>query len=229
MADIRIKLDDCWNRIGTWSDVDTERRCERLAEVVHCINCDVYTSAGRKLLNRDAPKEYLDEWRQVLAEPEPQPDFESLSMVLFRLHDKWLALPTHLFEQVLGERLIHGVPHNRNDSLLGLVNVRNELVLCVAMDKVIGLNATKGHDTTNTRKVGDGRLIVIKKAGLRWAFYVNEVQGIYRCSRDKLTRLDGDQHAMTAGFAQAGFYWTERPVALLDEDSLVDSLVRMSL
>ncbi|HBP1772226.1 TPA: chemotaxis protein CheW, partial [Pseudomonas aeruginosa] len=36
------QVDDCWNRIGVHGD----KSCERLAEHVHCRNCEVYAAAA---------------------------------------------------------------------------------------------------------------------------------------------------------------------------------------
>ncbi|SDV46390.1 chemotaxis protein CheW [Chitinasiproducens palmae] len=41
-------VDDCWNRIGVYGDAS----CERLAEAIHCRNCEVYASAAIRLLDR---------------------------------------------------------------------------------------------------------------------------------------------------------------------------------
>ena len=46
-------IDDCWNRIGVWG---TETpRCPKLEDVVHCRNCEVYSAAGRLVLERRLP------------------------------------------------------------------------------------------------------------------------------------------------------------------------------
>src|SRR5262249_33650916 len=55
----------CWNTIGVWGD--RTPRCERLPEVIHCQNCEVYCKAGRGLLERLPSQEYLREWQQELA------------------------------------------------------------------------------------------------------------------------------------------------------------------
>ncbi|MFO6078862.1 hypothetical protein ACLBUY_12210, partial [Pseudomonas aeruginosa] len=44
------QVDDCWNRIGVHGD----KSCERLAEHVHCRNCEVYAAAATYLLDRIA-------------------------------------------------------------------------------------------------------------------------------------------------------------------------------
>ena len=41
-------------------------RCPRLDEVIHCRNCEVFTQAGRNLLERALPEEYKEEWGSVL-------------------------------------------------------------------------------------------------------------------------------------------------------------------
>jgi len=58
-------IDDCWNRIGVEGEGD--HSCIQLKTVIHCRNCPIYSSAGRGLLEREAPPEYLDEWTDILA------------------------------------------------------------------------------------------------------------------------------------------------------------------
>ena len=53
----------CWNRIGVQGD----RSCPRLAEAGQCGNCPVFSEAGQRLFDREAPPEYLDEWTRQLA------------------------------------------------------------------------------------------------------------------------------------------------------------------
>jgi chemotaxis-related protein WspD len=60
MAEQDRNIDDCWNRIGVWAKGN--RDCPKLKDVGHCVNCEVFSSAGRQLLECEAPRGYLEEW-----------------------------------------------------------------------------------------------------------------------------------------------------------------------
>src|SRR5438445_8021579 len=75
------------------------------------------------------------------------------SAVIFRIHSEWLALPTEAFQEVAERRRIHSLPHRRNGVVLGLVNIRGELLICVDLGRVLGIGA---HDSDRANPVGRG-------------------------------------------------------------------------
>ena len=62
-------LNDCWNQIGVMRAIAP---VAKLKTVIHCRNCKVYWAAGRSLLERNAPPEYLQEWTDILSEASTQ-------------------------------------------------------------------------------------------------------------------------------------------------------------
>src|SRR5215212_8068457 len=89
-------VDDCWNRIGVRGD----RSCPELASVIHCFNCPVFASAGRRFLDAPSPPGYLDEWTRRLAAGDTDESANELSLLVFRLGDEWLALPVSVLVEV---------------------------------------------------------------------------------------------------------------------------------
>jgi chemotaxis-related protein WspD len=86
--------DRCWNAIG----VSGDRSCAELLEMIHCRNCPVYAQAGRSLLEREIPANYQLEWATSVAEEKTEPAAGTLSVVIFRLGQEWLALSALLFQ-----------------------------------------------------------------------------------------------------------------------------------
>src|SRR5271166_6523855 len=97
-----MKVNDCWNRIGTSGDGS----CPELQTHIHCRNCPVFASAARTFFDRSAPANYLAEWTQWLAGSpaaggyesaksgsldERERDRELISVLIFRLGQEWLA------------------------------------------------------------------------------------------------------------------------------------------
>src|SRR6185312_13730242 len=85
-----------------------------------------------------------------------------LSAVFFRLGAEWFALSTHVFQEVAEHRRIHSLPHRRDGHLLGLINIRGELQLCVSLGRLLQIE----HAQSDGKHGGFGdRLIVTKWQG----------------------------------------------------------------
>ncbi len=131
----RSFVNDCWNRIGVGGD----RSCPELREHVHCRNCPVYSAGAAELLDGDAPAGYLAEWTSHFAQPKRAEDIETRSIVIFRIGSEWLALPTSVVMEVANLLPIHSLPHRQSGAVLGLANVRGELLICVSLGQVVGV------------------------------------------------------------------------------------------
>lgn len=60
-------MPNCWKVIGVWG-LDDRLTCPHLERFIHCKNCEVYTQAGRTLLERALPGNYKQDWTQVLSQ-----------------------------------------------------------------------------------------------------------------------------------------------------------------
>ncbi|MFO0851071.1 MAG: chemotaxis protein CheW [Gemmataceae bacterium] len=126
----------CWNRIGVHGD----RSCPELAEHIHCRNCPVYAAGGQRLYDRSPPADYLAEWTDRIAAPDPPPPGDTLPVVLFRVGPEWLALDVKHTVEVAPARTVRRVPHQTAGLLAGLVNIRGELQLAVSLRHLLGLD-----------------------------------------------------------------------------------------
>ena len=115
---------DCWKTIG----VEGNGTCRELPGFIHCRNCPVYSAAGLQLLNRPLPADYRREWTEHFAQKQKLSTPLKTSALIFRIDREWLALPTHAFQEVAERRAIHTLPHRRQGIVLGLVNIRGELL-----------------------------------------------------------------------------------------------------
>ena len=64
--------------------------------------------------------------------------------MVFRIGAEWIGLPTDVFQEVAEECIVHTLPHRRGGVLAGLVNVRGELLLCVALEILLGMEPASG-------------------------------------------------------------------------------------
>ena len=129
------KLNDCWNKIGVWGN----RECGELKKVTHCRNCIVYSSAAAQLLGAELPEGYLDRWTTHFATPPIVEDRQVRTALILRIGAELLALSPSCLQEIAEGRPIHSVPQRRSSFLLGVANIRGELLICVALDRLLGL------------------------------------------------------------------------------------------
>ncbi|ALP52611.1 hypothetical protein Tel_05305 [Candidatus Tenderia electrophaga] len=223
MAEQDKIIDDCWNRIGVWSKGDHE--CPKLKDVGHCINCAVFSSAGRQLLESEPPAGYLEQWTEFCSAPQEDKNTQAGSIILFRLGDEWLGLETRLLDEVTSMRSVHSVPHRKSSVLKGLVNVRGELQLCVSIGRL--LNVTRGEMTgTNVVKGMYERMVVASYNGVRVVFPVSEVRGVYRFDFAEMTEAPATAMNCSVHYLKGMLIWENHHVGVIDQELLFPALQR---
>ena len=195
-------IDACWKRIGVQGD----KSCAELPRHSHCRNCPRFSHAAALLLDRDLPADHDAAPVARLGEDSGIGSGESL--MVFRLGAEWFALPTLVLDEIIRHRPIHSLPHRNHPGLLGLVNVRGELVICVSLAQLLvgAMPVTDG-----------GRLVVLRQDNRRLAFPVDEV-------RDMRFHDDGHMRPVPATLARSAttftrglLGWEGHQVGRLDE------------
>jgi len=201
-----------------------EPRCPELDRVIHCRNCEVFTRAGRNLLERDLPDEYKDQWGQVLLEKKEEEPFGTFPVVTFRVETEWLALPARFFAEIIETVHIHTIPHRKKKILKGVVNVHGEIHLCVSLAHLIGLE----EEDPGTEEIGrrHERMLVVSKDGEVWVFPVKEIHGIHHIHPGVFQNVPVTLAKSKASFTKGIFNWDNNHVALLDHELLFYSLKR---
>ncbi|HTJ92190.1 MAG TPA: chemotaxis protein CheW [Pararobbsia sp.] len=163
----------------------------------------------------------------------------SESVLVFRLGEEWLALPTTALRQVAPMRAVHRVPHRKHPALLGVVNIQGALRLCVALSTLLGVESSP----VATRTVQQQRLLVVDVAkpvagdaatppawGSR-AFEpvvipVDEVEGVHRFAISAREALPATVAGKAISHAHAVLRIHERTIGLLDAQVVFDTLER---
>jgi chemotaxis-related protein WspD len=220
-------LNDCWNQIGVMGD----RSCGELKTVIHCRNCAVYSAAGRSLLERIAPPEYLQEWTNILAEADTAQvgvgegtlvrATDTLSVIIFRLGKERLALPVNILQEVTPPQIIHTVPHRSNSVFLGLINIRGETLLCISLRDLLGLEA---EVTTNTHIINPQRMIVAGQNEHKWVFPVDEIHGIYRFHLNEFKPAPVVITKASEAYTKGVVTWQDKRLNFLDTELLFYTL-----
>jgi chemotaxis-related protein WspD len=209
----------CWNEIG----VQGNASCPELQQFIHCRNCPVYSKAGVQLLDRPLLPEYRRMWTEHFTQTKKLPGQARQSALLFLIDTEWLALPASAFQEVAERRPVRSLPHRRQGVVLGLVNVRGELLICVSLAHLLGLTRSLLRDTPHT---GYDRLLVAKWDGHRFVFPADEVHGILRFQAPELQEPPATLTKSRLTYIQGILQWRDRAVGLLNAELVFSSLNR---
>jgi chemotaxis-related protein WspD len=193
--------------------------CPELDVHVHCRNCPVYSDAAAALLDRPIPAEFAIYQAHHFEVPKSVDERETQSVVIFRIGPEWFALPTLVVAEVTEHRVIHSVPHRRAGVLLGVVNVRGELLVCASLGRLLGLQAA-GEPPPDTSRARNGRLLVLRREGVRIVLPVDEVSGVQRFHSKEFKEVPTTVSKAATAHSRAVLSWSGHVVGLLDEHVL---------
>jgi chemotaxis-related protein WspD len=214
------KINDCWNRIGVHGDSS----CAELSRHAHCRNCPTYSAAAVALLNRDPPAGYLTDRTRHFERTDEVGEQGSRSAIVFRIGAEWFALSTLAFDEVADRRAIHALPHRRGGGVLGLVNIRGELLICLSLARIMGL-AEEGGDLARDR-LDHRRLIILRHSEGRLAFPVDEVQSLHNFDPGELKPVPATVAKAAASYTIGLLVLAGRVVGHLDDRRVLDALNR---
>ncbi|SQF97322.1 CheW domain protein [Paucimonas lemoignei] len=209
-------IDDCWNRIGIHGD----RSCPLLEEHIHCRNCPVYSAAATRLLDRYALTRNDQDY--VLA-AQAQIEVSTRSILVFRLREEWLGLPTRCLVEIAPLQTIHSLPHQRSRALLGVANVRGALVACLSLVELLGLDATAAVAASSRIMP---RMLIVAAQGGPVVVPVDEVHGIHAIDEQLLDSASVSGTHANARFTRGVLQWKDYSLRLLDEEQLLSAINR---
>ena len=206
-------INSCWHQIGVWGD----KSCPQLTTAIHCHNCPIYSTAGRQLLDRQAPLDYVNEQTNLLAQNKEKQEIDTISLGIFRLAEEWFALSTQLFKEVTEPTIIHTLPHRSNKVFLGLINLKGEIHLCLSLHEFLGLETKSSSDFS---PIIYKRMVVIEKEKNQWVFGVDEFYGVHRVTTESLQNVPATISKAIGTYTKAVIKWHEKSIVYLDDDLL---------
>jgi chemotaxis-related protein WspD len=215
-----LSINDCWNTIGIWGNAE----CPELKKHIHCRNCPVYSAGAREMLNVELPLHYLDEWTNFVAREKEIKEPDIHSTVIFCIGSEWFALSTRVFKEVAELKTIHSLPHHRQGLILGIVNVRGELLVCVSLAHALGLEKKPENASQEKKRMAQHRLLVISDEGRRLVFPVDEVGGIHHFSPKEVRQIPATLAGVAAVHTTGVLSWRNKSVGCLDEQLLFYTL-----
>lgn len=214
-------IDDCWNRIGVRGDGS----CPELKTHVHCHNCPVHAAAAGLALTTAPPAGYLDEWTSHVAKPRivERPDVHAA--LVFRVGAELLALGTGVIDEVADPSPVHSIPHRRGGAVLGIVNVRGELLVCASLAVILKVEAAAAASVPGTGS-GRRRLLVLRREAVRAVCPVDDVVGVQRFVAADLTDVPATVARAALRYTRKILSWRGKPIGLLDEQLVFHALKR---
>src|SRR5262245_31379275 len=131
--------------------------------------------SANALLDRKPDASYIEEWTALLQrEISVKKEADEQSVVVFRLGEEWLAVSTSIFSEIAPLRPLHRIPHRSGPLLLGLINLRGQLRLCISLHDLLQIEKRESSEKIGKQKLY-ARLVAVRKGAERWIFPVDEV------------------------------------------------------
>lgn len=218
-----IPPEKCWNSIGVWGN--EVPRCPKLEEFVHCQNCDVFHSASLTAYERAIPDDYRLEWTEVLAGDKESAVTDSRTVIVFRIGNEWVSIPTMLCKEISRMMKVHRLPHNKSQILKGVVNNGGEIRICFSLGSLLGIAKSEQifGDEFNTVYA---RMIVMDVEGRNYVFPVSEIKGLLKYRESDRVPLPDTVLASSASYMSGVIKWDGKTIGCLDEVLLTSQLER---
>jgi chemotaxis-related protein WspD len=215
-------LDACWTNIGVRGDAS----CPELKQHVHCHNCPVYAAAAMQLFEAELAVDDRARWTRQIAEPKSIQEQSTQSIVIFRIGSEWLALPTCCVTEIANPLPVHALPHRPRGAVMGLTSVHGELLICVSLEHMLGLE--RGPESPQSVNLkAQQRLLLIRRDQVRAVCPVDDVHGIHRFHPRELKEVPATVVRGTPTHSRALLTWRDRSVGVLDDELLFHSLNRI--
>jgi chemotaxis-related protein WspD len=214
------RIDDCWNRIGVRGD----HSCPELLHHVHCRNCPVYSDAAISLLDGELSADYRRQWAIDFAQTKGLAQKKTEAMVVFRVGDEWLGFDTSVCSEFAEISPIHSLPHRHDNIVLGLVNIRGELLICVSLAAALGIDSVFKAQI-GTRRICP-RFIVLRASENVFVAPVDEVFGVVRFHASDLRETPSTVAQSAATYTRAVLSWQNSLVGHIDHELLIFTLNR---
>jgi chemotaxis-related protein WspD len=159
------------------------------------------------LLDREVPEGYLRQSTETVAASLPVAEANFKSVLVFRIGSEWLALPTAVIKEIGERSTAHRLPH-RSGLVEGIVSIRGEILVLVALEVLLGLRKPAGESSSGAQAARE-RLIVCEKDGDHVAFVASDVHGVLRYLPRNLRHIPATVERAAATYSIGILPWTD--------------------
>ena len=183
------------------------------------------SSAAAQLLDREIPRDYQRQWTEIVAAALSNVETNLQSAVVFRIGPEWLALSSTVVQEVAEKSVVHRLPHRGAGLVKGIVNIRGEILLCVALDVLLRLEHAASQRSAGL--LAEQRLLVCNLRGDRLAFLVDEVHGVYRYIAGALREVPATLAKAEAKYTSGVLPWrASKSIGRLDDELVFYALTK---
>lgn len=174
---------------------------------------------GRAMFDREPPADYGIGWAEAMERLRPDP--RERTVLVFRVGGERLALDLGAVASVSDWRVVRTVPHRRDPSLLGIVNIDGELQICVSLEALFDL-----PPPDLAQPAASARLLVLGRGSREWVVPVAEAIGLKQVVFEELSPVPSTLAKSTSPYVRGLFDMDGQNVGVLDEELLLASLRR---
>jgi len=120
------------------------------------------------------------------------PAEEQAELMKVWMNGAFFLLPVQEVEEILKPLKLTPVPM-APDHLMGVSNIRGQIVCIIDPGKVLHLGQKRGEQTENTR------FIILRHPRMHLGIWVDEVSELYRVAKSNLPDVDPDSHDFLRG------------------------------
>jgi chemotaxis-related protein WspD len=203
-------IEKCWMKIGVFGSGE----CELLQEYSHCRHCSEYSLKSRAIFDRKIPEEFKEEWTKYFNQARKKNVDETVSLVVFKVGNEWFALKTDFFREAVAFNAIHRIPSRTNDYFIGITNIHGELVMCISMTGLLGMD----HPENSQYK----SLIVMNYENTTLALPVSEYLGVVNAAIKDFENAPISIKKNNASLTSKVFKINEKQVGMIDAEKFIE-------
>ncbi len=203
--------DSCWRSIGVYGG---NHSCPQLRVDIHCRNCLVFKRAARRLLERE-----IEPLPPLSSATQRKADVEERSVLCFRLGREWLGLRCDRIGEVAPAQTPRRIAHRADGAIEGLVAVRGELHLSVALIEVLSLGQRSDIGGEKERL-----LLLTPENSPPIAFRASEVVGLRPIRMAEMEEVPMSLPPTLSRCLQGVLPFDTGRMAMLDETALLQAL-----
>lgn len=154
---------------------------------------------------------------------EPEEEDLGESLFVFRIDNFWMALPTGSIKEVTEIGPVHKIPGRTTDTILGITNVDGVLHLAFSLKALAQFPKFTEKENTLSQQVYP-RAILFGFEKNDFVFSVDEVYGTTHIRENEFIPPAGDLPQSLTPFVNNAFIFKEKPVTLLSDERILESL-----
>jgi len=171
------------------------------------------------LFNRASDDRYRALWTEQISQPKREHNRDGELVLIFRIGEDLLALPTAHLQTVRPPVAIHRIPH-RPRPICGLANVDGMLAICVCLGTLIQRPPADPDSPT-------AKLIMLGESEqTHWAFIADEVLIMHRLDSETIQTLPVTVSQSPTQRTRMLFEYDNQHVALLDAERIQQAIER---